>query len=69
MLESTMVHLNYWNVLIFYTKSYIEIYAEYFSVIQDITENILLSIQPSSIQLQWRHNGRDDVPNHQPHDC
>ena len=19
--------------------------------------------------LQWRHNGRDSVPNHQPHDC
>ena len=19
--------------------------------------------------LQWRHNERDDVPNHQPHDC
>ena len=19
--------------------------------------------------LQWRHNGRDDVPNHKPHDC
>ena len=19
--------------------------------------------------LHWRHNGRDDVPNHQPHDC
>ena len=22
-----------------------------------------------SISLQWRHNGRDDVSNHQPHDC
>ena len=19
--------------------------------------------------LQWRHNGRDDISNHQPHDC
>ena len=26
---------------------------------------------PSSTDpsLQWRHNGRDSVPNHQPHDC
>ena len=21
------------------------------------------------VALQWRHNGRDSVPNHQPHDC
>ena len=21
------------------------------------------------LSLQWRHNGRDGVPNHQPHDC
>ena len=27
-------------------------------------------ILPSSrTSLQWRHNGRDGVPNHQPHDC
>ena len=26
---------------------------------------VSIHIQP----LQWRHNGRDDVPNHQPHDC
>ena len=23
----------------------------------------------SSVSLLWRHNGRDDVSNHQPHDC
>ena len=23
----------------------------------------------NSKSLQWRHNGRDDVSNHQPHDC
>ena len=24
---------------------------------------------PSVLPLQWRHNGRDSVSNHQPHDC
>ena len=24
---------------------------------------------PSRVPLQWRHNGRDSVSNHQPHDC
>ena len=24
---------------------------------------------PGSITLQWRHNGRDSISNHQPHDC
>ena len=24
---------------------------------------------PVAISLQWRHNGRDSVSNHQPHDC
>ena len=26
-------------------------------------------IPQDSIPLQWRHNGRDGVSNHQPHDC
>ena len=26
-------------------------------------------IRPSSPPLRWRHNGRDNVSNHQPHDC
>ena len=24
---------------------------------------------PKPAALRWRHNGRDNVPNHQPHDC
>ena len=32
-------------------------------------EVILWSYQYSTQQLQWRHNGRDSVSNHQPHDC
>ena len=24
---------------------------------------------PHAVPLQWRHNGRDSVSNHQPHDC
>ena len=28
-----------------------------------------LSTFETCISLQWRHNGRDYVPNHQPHDC
>ena len=27
------------------------------------------SLQWFNIALQWRHNGRDNVSNHQPHDC
>ena len=26
-------------------------------------------LQAESNPLQWRHNGRDNVSNHQPHDC
>ena len=29
----------------------------------------LVSKQQSTATLQWRHNGRDSVSNHQPHDC
>ena len=30
---------------------------------------ILAAMGKSSITLQWRHNGRDSISNHQPHDC
>ena len=29
----------------------------------------LIGWQPSMPPLRWRHNGRDSVSNHQPHDC
>ena len=28
-----------------------------------------LKILQTAVSLQWRHNGRDGVSNHQPHDC
>ena len=31
--------------------------------------NIVDYLQKPSHALQWRHNGRDSVSNHQPHDC
>ena len=30
---------------------------------------IILSQRLLAFPLQWRHNGRDNVSNHQPHDC
>ena len=33
---------------------------------KEVVGNFRWSIQ---ISLQWRHNGRDSVSNHQPHDC
>ena len=33
-----------------------------FSVVNDLFMNV-------SLTLQWRYNGHDSVPNHQPHDC
>ena len=30
---------------------------------------IIPIVAPLCITLQWRHNGRDSVSNHQPHDC
>ena len=36
----------------------------------DSTIKIRASLVPSiMVTLQWRHNGRDSVSNHQPHDC
>ena len=29
----------------------------------------IMSIAQGPISLRWRHNGRDSVSNHQPHDC
>ena len=34
-----------------------------------IFKQTLPVIRPISRSLQWRHNGRDSVSNHQPHDC
>ena len=34
-----------------------------------IFEQTLCDLLCSSIPLRWRHNGRDSVSNHQPHDC
>ena len=31
--------------------------------------NYLRQLPSRNITLQWRHNGYDGVPNHQPHDC
>ena len=31
--------------------------------------NIAVGTQNNEISLRWRHNERDGVPNHQPHDC
>ena len=36
------------------------------TVVVDISSEHYRSI---IISLKWRHNGRDSVPNHQPHDC
>ena len=45
------------------------------SVVCDVTIhpypyiNVGLTKEPFKLTLQWRHNGRDGVSNHQPHDC
>ena len=31
--------------------------------------DVFPNLRPSPITLQWYHNGRDGVSNHQPHDC
>ena len=31
--------------------------------------DVILSLFNFPLTLQWRHNGRDSVSNHQPHDC
>ena len=35
---------------------------------QSVTLAIMLVLR-FEIPLRWRHNGRDNVSNHQPHDC
>ena len=32
-------------------------------------DNIIVPLEVLMLSLQWRHNGRDGVSNHQPHDC
>ena len=34
-----------------------------------IYQFLIFSCDPFTRTLQWRHNGRDSVSNHQPHDC
>ena len=40
-------------------------------VVNSVRPNYICMTGPSwlSATLQWRHNGRDSVSNHQPHDC
>ena len=35
----------------------------------DVTAGMSNDIAQFLIALQWRHNGRNGVSNHQPHDC
>ena len=52
------------------TQSWLAFADEIFWIIFFVQEMIccLLSFELLSA-LQWRHNGRDSVSNHQPHDC
>ena len=34
-----------------------------------IGHETVLSLSWRSLSLRWRHNGRDSISNHQPHDC
>ena len=42
---------------------------QYTYILADVCLHILGSVPLELLSLRWRHNGRDDVSNHQPHDC
>ena len=37
--------------------------------IKDTSNGMIVRVLSNYYTLQWRHNGRDGVSNHQPHDC
>ena len=70
-------HLNWWVIYIYMYISCLSsewIYGEMYPLYMYIKPALsrVVSIRISSdviVTLQWRHNERDGVPNHQPHDC
>ena len=45
-------------------------FSHYYKYRCHLTSNNLICMMSLSVWiLQWRHNGRDSVSNHQPHDC
>ena len=37
--------------------------------VHEVPQHEYRACEPTSLPLQWRHNERDGVSNHQPHDC
>ena len=46
----------------------IQVFMKLFSVV-DVSSRMWFSTVAPLLPLQWRHNGRGGVSNHQPHDC
>ena len=53
------------------TMQNIDFYTDMFFLNSNRFTSVVLHAQINAwnISLQWRHNGRDSVSNHQPHDC
>ena len=61
-----------YHARIIYLNSFFSIISEQY-IVCDLCGLRSLSFQSTSLcvyhSLQWRHNGRDGVSGHQPHDC
>ena len=51
------------------THIYIYVYICHHISLNELKSKFYFSISFVSMSLQWSHNGRDSVSNHQPHDC
>ena len=71
------VHINWdlceirpWNNVIILWASWPFYFGPWIALIKDsVIRTHLRFQQPTMLELQWRHNGRVGVSNHQPHDC
>ena len=59
-------HRSFWEKRHSVNKNY-DIVDRHRNLREDIS--IIWSAMGTSTVLRWRHNGRDSVSNHQPHDC